>query len=154
MTEYTLSRIATSIASYLEPHFPGLTFYEDPLQQSMNKPCMFIQTRGASIDKRMGNRYLWTLRLDLVYLLDFNLVDLQRKYQQAAELIDYYLETFPYSDGTGSELIRTYNRDWNIDLDELHYRFELRSWVGKDELAVYMGTLETNVEVIDGSEKA
>lgn len=102
----------------------------------------------------MGNRYLWTLRLDLVYLLDFNLVDLQRQYQNAAELIDYLLETFPYSDGTGSELIRTYNRDWTIDLDELHYRFELRAWVGKDELAVYMQTLDTNMEVIDDSEKA
>lgn len=150
---FTLSKIASSLASYLSPHFTGVTFYQDPLQQAMSKPCMFIQTRGASIAKRMGKRFLWTLRLDLVYLLDFNLVDLQKQYQTAAELLDILLETFPYVDGKTSALIRTYNRDWNIDLDELHYRFELRAWVSRDELYALMRTLEQHMEVIDGSEE-
>lgn len=151
---FTLSKVASSLAAYLAPYFNGVTFYEDPLQQSMSKPCFFVQTRGASIEYRMGGRFLWTLRLDLVYLLDYNLVDLQRQYQEAAEKLDFLLETFGYSDGTGEELIRTYNRDWNIDVDELHYRFELRSWVSKDVVAVYMETLDTDMEVTDGSEKA
>lgn len=149
---FTISKIATSLAAYLAPYFPGVTFYEDPLQQSMSKPCMFIQTRGASISKRMAGRYLWTLRLDLVYLLDFNLVDLQARYQDAAERLDFLMETFPYTDGTSSALVRTYQRDWNVDVDELHYRFELRAWVSKEQAYALMRTLDSNVEVIDGSE--
>lgn len=156
--KFTLDRIAYSIAQHLEPHFSGVVFYEDPVQQSTNAPAMFLQTRGASIQKKPSERYLWTLRLDLVYLLDFNLPDLQQKYQAAAQIMDFYLQHFPYIEEPATEeatpataLIKTYNRDWTIDLDELHYRFELRIWVTREEAADIMRTLELNLEVVDGS---
>lgn len=149
----TISQIAYSLAEYLAQFFPDATFYEDPLQQNMTAPAMFLQTRSATIAKRMGTRFLWTLRLDLVYLLDYNLTDLQRKYQEAAEILDLELELFPYISTSGkSVLVRTYDRNWNIDLDELHYKFELRAWVSKSESYALMQSLKTNLEVIDGEE--
>ena len=58
---------------------------------------------------------------------DYNLPDLQQRYLAMAEALDLSMEIFPYTDGSGegSVLLRTYDRKWNIDLDALHYKFEL-----------------------------
>lgn len=143
----TISQLAPSLSAYLASDFPDVTFYEDPLQQGVDLPAMFLQTRSSGIRKATSGEYLWTLRLDLVYLLDFNLPNLQRQYQAAAELLDIALETFPYTDGTSTQLLRTYNRDWTIDLNELHYRFDLQIFVTPEEISVLMQTLDLEMEV-------
>ena len=51
----------------------------------------------------------------MTYLEDYHRPDLQRRYQAAAEALDLVLETFPYSDGTASTLLRAYEREWRID---------------------------------------
>lgn len=157
---FDINQIAYSLAQHLEPYFEGVVFYEDPVQQSTNAPALFIQSRGASIEKKISNRYLWTLRLDLVYLLDFNLPDLQQQYQTAAQKLDFLLQHFLYIESVPEDpeevpdtaLVKTYARDWNIDLDELHYKFELRVWLTEQEAYDYMQTMELNLEVKDGTE--
>lgn len=136
---FTISTIAKSLADYLAPSFPGVTFYEDPNQQDSKPPMMFLQQRYAHIEPRRNNGYyLRRIGLDLTYLVDYNLPDLQQQYQQAAEQLDLRMETFPYSDGTDTALLRTYEREWRIDLDALHYKFELRVWVTIPEDSVKM----------------
>ena len=58
---------------------------------------------------------LRTIGLDLTYLEDYNLPNMQQLYEAAAEALDQVLETFPYSDGGPSTLLRTYDREWKID---------------------------------------
>lgn len=127
----TVSTISKSLADYLAPILPGVAMYEDPNQQGSQPPCMFLQTRYNRLKLEMGGYWLRTLGLDLTYLLDYNLPDLQRQYQAAAEALDLVMETFPYSDGSSEEqaLLRTYNREWTVDLDAMHYKFELRERV-------------------------
>lgn len=128
---FTVSTIAKSLAGYLAPVLPGVAMYEDPNQQGSQPPCMFLQTRYNRLKLEMGGYWLRTLGLDLTYLLDYNLPDLQRQYQAAAEALDLVMETFPYSDGSGEgrALLRTYDREWTVDLDAMHYKFELRERV-------------------------
>ena len=127
----TVSTLARSLADYLAPVLPGVAMYEDPNQQGSQPPCMFLQTRYNRLKIEMGGYWLRTLGLDLTYLLDYNLPDLQRQYQAAAEALDLVMETFPYSDnsGEGQALLRTYDREWTVDLDAMHYKFELRERV-------------------------
>lgn len=127
----TVSTLARSLADYLAPVLPGVAMYEDPNQQGSQPPCMFLQTRYNRLKLEMGGYWLRTLGLDLTYLLDYNLPDLQRQYQAAAEALDLVMETFPYSDGSseGQALLRTYDREWTVDLDAMHYKFELRERV-------------------------
>lgn len=144
----TVSTISKSLADYLAPILPGVAMYEDPNQQGSQPPCMFLQVRYGRLTKEMSGFWVRRLGLDLVYLLDYNLPNLQQLYQQAGEALDLALETFPYSDGeteSGTVLLRAYDREWNIDLDELHYKFELRERVTlpKPE-EVKMQTLEIN----------
>ena len=140
---FTIANIASSLATYFSSYFPGVTFYEDPNQQGTDCPCMFLQVRGPTkIEKQLDGRYLRTIRLDITYLLDYNLPDLQRKYQAAGEILDEILDTFPYVSGKESSVIRTYNREWTVDLDAMHYRFDLQVRVYPPETGTPMQTLE------------
>lgn len=148
---FTISTIAKSLADYLAPSFPGVTFYEDPNQQGSKSPMLFLQQRYAYVEPRRNNGYyLRRIGLDLTYLVDYNLPDLQQQYQQAAEQLDLLMETFPYSDGTDSTLLRTYDREWRIDLDALHYKFELQVWVTIPEDSVKMETMDYDERLKDG----
>lgn len=144
---FTLTDVAKSLASYLKPYFTGVSFAEGPIQQGYTEPYMFLQSRGADIRPMTGGRFMYTVRLDLVYLLELNQPEMQKLYENAALLMDILLNTFPYSDGTNTKLIRAYDRSWEILLDELHYKFTLRAIVSRDELAELMRTLDLNIEI-------
>lgn len=147
---FTVSTIAASLAAYLAPVFPGVVFYQDPNQQGTESPCMFLQQRYSNIKLETGGYWLRTIGLDLTYLLDYNLPNMQQLYQQAAESLDLAMETFPYSDGTseGTVQIRAYQREWRIDLDALHYQFEIRERVSIPETWPKMESIqEYNEEV-------
>ncbi len=150
---FTVSDVAKSLADYLSPHFPGVTFYEDPNQQGSAPPMMFLQQRYAYIDRAIGGRFLRRVGLDLTYLVDYNLPDMQRQYQAAAETLDLLLDSFPYTNGGETALLLTYEREWRIDLDALHYRFELRGHVARPEAFHPMETMEYEEAVTDGTEK-
>ena len=104
---FTLSNLARSLSDYLAPTLPGVTFYEDPNQQGSTAPCMFLQTRYNELTIESGGFWRRRMGLDLTYLVDYNLPNMQQLYQQAGETLDLLMETFPYSDGetegTGSE---------------------------------------------------
>lgn len=149
---FTVSTIASSLADYLAPTLPGVTMYEDPNQQGSKTPCIFLQQRFSYITHETGGFWLRRIGLDLTYLVDYNLPNMQRLYQSAAEALDIVMETFPYSDGTSADavLLRTYEREWRIDLDALHYQFELRERVMLPETINPMQTMRYNEEVTDG----
>lgn len=148
---FTVSTVAKSLAAYLAPYFDGVSFLEDPAQQGTKTPCMFLQQRYAYTDRRLSGRFLRRIGLDLTYLLDYNLPNMQQLYQQAAEMLDILMETFPYSDETSGEttLLRAYNREWRIDLDAMHYKFELQVWVSLPEPFNPIETMEYHQEVRD-----
>lgn len=149
---FTISTLAQSLAAYLAPTLPGVTMYEDPNQQGTEPPCMFLQQRYSYTKLRQNGRFLRQIGMDLTYLEDYNLPNLQELYQQAAEALDQIMETFPYTDGTseGTTLLRTYDREWQIDLDAMHYKFELQVWVEIPETENLMETMTYTEEVQNG----
>jgi hypothetical protein len=62
------------------------------------------------------------------------------------------METFPYSDGEEEGILRTYNRQAQIDLDALHYKFDLQLTLTKEEARDLINSilLRFRVEVKDG----
>ena len=150
---FTISTVAKSLAAYLEPYFPDVTLLQNPTQQNANPPCMFLQQRYSFIKVKTAGRFLRQIGLDLVYRERYNLPNLQELYQAAAEQLDLLMETFPYSDGTteGTALLRTYEREWRIDQDAMHYKFELQVWVEQPETITPMETMDYQEAVTDGS---
>lgn len=151
--KFTTKTIARSLADYLAPVLPGVTFYEDPNQQGSEPPCLFLQQRYNRIKPETGGFWRRTIGLDLTYLLDYNRTDLQQLYQQAVEALDQVMETFPYQDGEtqGTVLLRTYDREGNIDQDAMHYKFEIRPRVFLPTEGVKMQTMDYSEDVTDGS---
>lgn len=150
---FAISTVAKSLAAYLEPYFPDVTLLQNPTQQNANPPCMFLQQRYSFIKVKTAGRFLRQIGLDLVYRERYNLPNLQELYQAAAEQLDLLMETFPYSDGTteGTALLRTYEREWRIDQDAMHYKFELQVWVEQPETITPMETMDYQEAVTDGS---
>lgn len=123
---FTFERVAQSLADYLAPHFPGTTFYEDPNQQGSGPPCMFLQQRSGSLKERLNGYCQRGVKLDLVYMENYNLPDAHRRCLSAAERLDRLMGKFPYSHKDETALLHTYGREWSIDQNELHYKFEVR----------------------------
>lgn len=145
---FSINNVAASLAQYLAPLFPGITFYQDPVQQSLQTPCAFLQQRSSTIKRRIGSRQYLEIQLDLTYLVDYNLPNMQQLYQQAAAILDENLNSFPYvGDGTGEAVFLTYDRQWRIDLDALHYNFALHVW---EDLAVDNNPMQTLQELNQG----
>ena len=149
---FTISTVAQSLAAYLAQSFPGVTFFENPNQQGSTTPCMFLQQRYSYTKLRRAGRWLKQIGLDLTYLVDYNLPNMKQLYQRAAETLDLAMETFPYTDGTteGTTPLRTYDREWRIDLDAMHYKFELKVWVELPVPEVPMEIMDYNPEVAKG----
>lgn len=147
---FTVKTVATSLASYLSAFFPDVTFYENPNQQNTKTPCMFLQQRYSEIKPQSGGYYLRKIGLDLTYLEDYNLPNLQELYQNAAEILDLCMGTFPYTDGVDEKptLIRTHKREWRIDLDAMHYKFELQVRVKIPVDAIKMQQIEKYTDKI------
>lgn len=148
---FTVSTIAKSLSDYLAPVLPGVTFYEDPNQQGSKPPMLFLQVRYDRKQLETGGFWLRTTGLDLTYLVDYNLPNLQQLYQSAGEALDLVMEAFPYNDGTseGTALLRTYDREWTVDLDAMHYKFELRERVSIPEEFVKMQTMDYDERLKD-----
>ena len=146
---FIITTIARSLAGHLAPVLPDVTFYEDPNQQGSIPPCMFLQTRYNYLTLETGGFWRRRMGLDLTYLEDYNRPDLQQRYQRAGETLDLLMETFPYSDGetAGTILLRAHEREWRVDLDALHYRFELLERVSIPEEYVKMQTMDYDEEV-------
>ena len=92
---FTIQAISSSLADYLAPELPGVTFYDNPNQQGTKPPAVFLRRTNARIAKKIGDRFLRTLGLDLVYLEEFNQVGIEDRYTAAADVLDRMLETFP-----------------------------------------------------------
>ena len=78
---------------------------------------------------------------------------MQQIYLAAAEALDPVLDTIPYNNGTETTLIHTFDREWRIDEDALHYKFEIRVWVYIEEPEVKMRTMDYDEEVVTDGEK-
>lgn len=142
---FTIQAISGSLADYLAPALPRVTFYDNPNQQGTRLPAMFLRRTNARIAKKMGDRFLRTLGLDLVCIEEFNKVGMDDRYTATADLLDQLLETFPYTSEEGGEsaLLRTYERKWNIIDSVLHYKFDLKIWVTKAQDIFLMQSIES-----------
>lgn len=141
---FTLPGLARSLADYLAPDLPGVSFYADPNQQDTRLPALFLRQTNARIAKKTGDRFLRRLGLDLVYLERLNVPDGESRLQAAADVMDQQLETFPYRSGEDekSVLLRTCERRWEITESTLHYKFELKLWLTYQEDAALMMSIQ------------
>lgn len=147
---FTMQALTRSLADYLSPYLPGMTFYDNPNQQGTKTPALFLQRTKAKIASKPGGRFLRELGLDLVCLVDYNQVDMDSQYAGVADVLDEQLESFPYRDRPDGKcaLLRAYGRNWYIRDDALHYKFDLKLWVSRREDETLMRSIQAHTEEV------
>lgn len=146
---FTMLALSRSLADYLAPSLPNVSFYADPNQQGTASRALFLRQTNARITSQVGGRFLRRLGLDLVCVLDFHGLSMDDRYTKIADILDEMMEVFPYIGGEGSPaFLRTYERRWDIVDDVLHYKFDLKVWVSREEDAVLMQSIESYTEEV------
>ena len=85
---FTMPALSRSLADYLAPSLPDVSFYADPNQQGTASRALFLRQTNARITSQVGGRFLRRLGLDLVYLEQLNSVDAETRLQAAADVLD------------------------------------------------------------------
>lgn len=136
---YMLSDVNQAIAAAVVSAIPEATVYDNPNQQDTKLPAVFINYRGEQPTKRgIDNRWTQTLKFDLCYTVDYNLPNMNDLYRTAAELLADALTELQYADGVK---FSTLNHSWHIELDALHYQFDMPMRVMKPYSPNYMQTM-------------
>lgn len=140
MAEFMLALVNGAISDAVKAALPDVTVYDNPSQQGAKLPAVFIRHRGEQkVEDQIGGCWLRKLRYDLCYLERRNLPDLGDRYRRAAEALDLALETIPYPDG---KPLRAERRNWFVELDGLHYRFDLTVRVRLPHTPIYMENMD------------
>jgi len=146
---FTMPTLSRSLADYLAPKLSGASFYADPHQQGTKTPALFLRQMFAKMSPQTGGMVLRKLGLDLIYLDRCYTVDEESRLQAAADVMDQYLETFPYAaeEKEKPACLRAYDRHWEITDNKLHYKFELRLRLTRAEDTALMQSIqELNME--------
>lgn len=144
MSELSTQSLVRALALKLGGVFPCVPVYANPNQQGTKLPAFFITFMPSEIRSQVDNRFLRTLKVDLIYLERHNLPDLYDRYLMAAERLDLALETFPL----GETVLRTLERKWFVELDALHYQFTVKGRVAQPNNETQMEVMERLTEEV------
>lgn len=122
---FTLTQLVDSIGGVLRESYPDISVYSNPNQQGTDVPCFFVFFMPTEMENRVGRRSLRNVGIDVVYLVERNDPDAYDQLVSVADRLDLELEFISYRDGK----LRTYDREWKIDEDELHYQFTVKAIV-------------------------
>ena len=142
---FTLENIINSLAGVLTARYPDYPVYASPNQQGTDYPCFFIFFMPSKIEKHMNDRFLRDLGVDIVFVQQRNIVNGNAEIQAIAEYLDGTLELFDYVDNSGwTSKIRTFERQWQTEDDEMHYQFHIRQRVSVPRNNELMQIMEEN----------
>lgn len=122
---FTLERLLDSICGVLKENYSDVPTYSNPNKQGTSAPCFFVFFMPSDTENRMGRRYMRNIGIDIVYLVENSDPDMYDQMVSVADQLDFSLEFVPCDQG----MLRTYDREWKIDEDELHYQFTVKAVV-------------------------
>nr|DAF41094.1 MAG TPA: tail completion protein [Caudoviricetes sp.] len=122
---FTLEKLTNSICGALKEVYPDIPTYSNPNKQGTDVPCFFVFFMPTDSENRIGRRFMRNIGIDIVYLVENSDTDIYDQMVSVADQLDFALEFITYEDGK----LRTYDREWKIDEDELHYQFTVKAAV-------------------------
>ena len=142
---FSLNRVIDSLSGMLSEEYPDYPVYDSPNQQGTSFPCFFLFFMPSTIEEHVGNRYFRDLGVDIIFVQQRNLVNGNQKIHEIAEFLDRNLDPFLYTDGSGENvLVPVYDQQWNIEDEELHYQFHIRTRIMVKETENLTQNMEDN----------
>lgn len=140
---FTLVDLFQSIAGVLARHW-DYPVYISPNQQGTKFPCFFLFTMPSTVEKGMDARFVRDIGIDIVFVQERNIVNGNDEIIDIAEILDCEMELLPYEKEKERAWIRTYERQWQIEDEELHYQFHVREHVNIEQDNQRMEVLEVD----------
>lgn len=154
---FTLENVLNSLADVLKKKYPQHPVYYSPNQQGTDFPCFFIFFMPSTIEGQIGQRFVRDLGIDIVFVQQRNLINGNVEVLAIAEYLDEALDVFPYLDkwDEGGKIekkedavfIRTFERQWKSEDEELHYQFHIKQRVAVPADVIPMDIMEDDVYV-------
>lgn len=142
---FTIDHLMNSLAGVLKAQYPDFPVYTSPNQQGTHFPCFFIFLMPSTIEDHVDGMFFRDLGIDIVFVQERNAVNGNAEIQAIQEYLDYSLETFPYTDGSGEAIpLHTYERQASTEDQELHYQFHVRQRVSVPRERTPMEIMEGN----------
>lgn len=124
---YNIMNLLEGLAEVLSQQ--GYDIYISNRQQGVDTPCFFISMMSDDFAVEMGRMSMDTLRLDIVFLQDPNIVNAMDGIYSVLQFLNENLETIPYTDNGQTTLVRTYERSSQIQDLDLHYHVTFKNRV-------------------------
>lgn len=137
---YNIMNLLEGLAEVLSQQ--GYDIYISNRQQGVTTPCFFITMMSDDFAVEMGRMSMDTLRLDIVFLQDPNIVNAMDGVYSVLQFLNENLETIPYTENEQTTLVRTYERSSQIQDLDLHYHITLKNRIYLAENNTKMKTLE------------
>ncbi len=142
---FAIEHIMNSLAGVLRAQYPDYPVFGSPNQQGVKFPCFFIFLMPSTVDDHVDGRFYRDLGIDIVFVQERNTLNGNDEIQAIQEFLDYSLETFPYTDGSGPSVeLHTYERQASVEDQELHYQLHVRQRVSIPRKANPMKKMEEN----------
>ena len=138
--DYNIMNLLEGLAEVLSQQ--GYDIYISNRQQGVTTPCFFITMMSDDFAVEMGRMSMDTLRLDIVFLQDPNIVNAMDGIYTVMQYLNEHLGTIPYTDGENTTILRTYERHSHIQDYDLHYQVTFKNRIYLAETNTKMKTLE------------
>lgn len=154
----TPKNVVIAISSFLKSLFgQDMKVYVSPNVQDTELPCFFINfipVTGIG-NLQVGEEfYLMKYMVDISYVRQQNEPNLYLTYMDTMSILDVNFPFIPfkYTDDSGVEHtvpVRTYEREYKINRDALHYQFklELQTYLTNDNEANLIESYEREIDV-------
>ena len=142
---FTIDHVMNSLAGVLKAQYPDCPVYTSPNQQGTHFPCFFIFLMPSTVTAEVDERFYRDLGIDIVFVQERNVANGNAAIQSIQDYLDYSLETFPYTDGSGDIVpLHTYERQASVEDQEMHYQFHIRQRVSIPRTVNPMQEMEEN----------
>ena len=136
---FTIETLIDSIKGVLKEQYPDIQVYSNLSHQTPEIPCFFLSLMPIETENRMGRRLMKKISFDVVFMGEKGKQDESNQLASIADKLDQKLEYVPYETGK----LRTYNREWKIENEELHYQFTMKVTMSYSDDTPFLESLET-----------
>lgn len=136
---FTIETLIGSIEGVLKEQYPNIQVYSNLSHQTPEIPCFFLSLMPVETENRIGRRLMKKISIDLVFMGERGNQNESSLLASIADKLDLTLEYIPYETGK----LRTYNREWKIDNEELHYQFTMKVTMSYSDDTPLIESLET-----------
>ena len=145
---FTLEALINSVAGVIKAGYPTMNVYGSATQQGAEYPCFFVQEIPSNLYPEMNDRNRREIALDIIYVQERDIPNARADVRGVIDYLGYNLDTFTYTVGTETCMLRAFSHAWSYEDQELHYKVTVKALVGRERTEVKMQEMEEeNAEI-------